>query len=129
MIVSKHLTKAQEHCAAIELTAWELLAPVAAAHTPAFTPLHEKSVQSALKVRSAYFSLKLPVIQLFLLNVGKTEYLGWLAAVPSTEAGCQTCCCPRFESTILLRFVSQTPVFNDKQELFSKESDIATTQK
>lgn len=45
------------------------------------------------------------------------------------EAGCSTHCSPSFESTILLRFVSQPLVFNDKQELFSKESDIATAQK
>lgn len=35
MIVSTHLTKAQEHRAAIELAAWELLAPTAAACAPA----------------------------------------------------------------------------------------------
>lgn len=50
MIVSKHVTKAQEHCAVIELAAWELLAPAAAACAPAFTLLHMKGMQSALKV-------------------------------------------------------------------------------
>lgn len=77
MIVSKHLTKAQEHHAVIELSAWELLAPTASVCTPAFPLLYVKGVQSALKVRSARFPLKLPVIHLFFyVYVGKTEYLG-----------------------------------------------------
>lgn len=65
VIVSKHLTKAQERQAVIELAAWELLAPTAPVCAPAFPLLHVKGMKSALKVRSARFPLKLPVIHFF----------------------------------------------------------------
>lgn len=75
MVVSRHLRKAQERGAAVELAAWELLASQACA--PAFPLLHRKGAQSALKVRSARFSSEAACNPpSFYAYVGKTECLG-----------------------------------------------------